>query len=173
VRSVEEEHRAEEEIAIEITETRMAEMWLAAQRFQPAAVSWSTTVLYHNCKNERRKRYLPCEIRTGSCAKGIRISIKTVGRMDRRFQRPSTTTKSPLLNAVPAISIHVPPNQTYLDVNVRSPCCFKQAGSRKMLHKLSAWTYHSTYHSTSSHCLPTLPYFNSLTRSVTYMSKIT
>jgi len=62
VRSAEEEHRAEEEITVEISATQMAEMWLAAQRFQPAAVFWNTTVSYHNSKNERRQKYLPCEM---------------------------------------------------------------------------------------------------------------
>lgn len=85
VRSVEEEHRAEEEITIEIAANQMAEMWLAEQRFQPAAVSWRTTVLYLNSNNERRKRHLPCEIRTGNCSERIRISTETVGSVDRRF----------------------------------------------------------------------------------------
>lgn len=141
VRSVEEEHRAEEEITAETAATQTAQMWVAAQRFLPAAVSWSTKVLYHNYNDERRKRCLPCEIRTGNCSERVRISTKTVGSMDRSFQRPPTTTKALLLMVVPAISIHVPLNQTHLDAKVRSSFCrSKQAGSRRTLHKLPART---------------------------------
>jgi len=89
-------------------------------------------------KNERRKKYLPCEIRTGNCLERFRISTKTVGSMNRRFQRPPTTTKALLLIAVPAISIRVPPNQTYLDVNVIS--------SSHWMTNTNQCTSHSTVH---------------------------
>ena len=110
--------------------------------YSPAAVSWSITSLYDNSNNQRRKRYSPGEIRTGNCSEGLRISTKKLWTAWTAGFNAHHYYKSFASGRRPAKSLHVPPVRSYLGVNVRSySWLFKQAGSRKTLHKVSACSY--------------------------------